>query len=55
MNERRRAHIGFYLQRLEYWNGLACSLEMYLGRDVLEDPAGNLIHVQWRGLLPGNR
>jgi hypothetical protein len=34
-------------------NSLACSLELYLGHDVLEDPAGNLTPVQWRVLLPG--
>lgn len=36
-------------------NGLACSLELYLGRDVLEGPAGNLTPVQWGGLLAGVR
>lgn len=31
-------------------NGSACSLELYLGRDVLTDDAGALVPVQWAGL-----
>jgi hypothetical protein len=34
-------------------NGLACSLELYLGRDILNDPSGDLTPVQWGGLMPG--
>lgn len=30
-------------------NGLACGIEMYLGRDVLTDEDGTLIPVQWLG------
>jgi hypothetical protein len=30
-------------------NGLATSIEMYLGEDVLRDEAGQLTPVQWRG------
>ncbi len=30
-------------------NGLAGSIELYLGKDVLVDAAGNLLPVQWRG------
>lgn len=34
-------------------NGLACSLELYLGRDVLEDAGGGLTPVQWGGFMQG--
>lgn len=30
-------------------NGCACSLELYFGRDVLEDAEGNLAPVEWSG------
>lgn len=30
-------------------NGLACSLEMYFGKDVLTDDNGELIPIQWKG------
>jgi hypothetical protein len=30
-------------------NGLACSLELYLGEDVLRDESGCLLPVRWRG------
>ncbi|MEC4564642.1 HEPN/Toprim-associated domain-containing protein [Paenibacillus sp. CMAA1739] len=30
-------------------NGLACSIELYLGIDMLKDGNGNLIPVQWKG------
>ena len=30
-------------------NGLACSLELFFGRDILEQEGGSLIPVQWRG------
>lgn len=36
-------------------NGLACSLELYLGRDVLEDDTGKLTPVQWGGMMQGVR
>ena len=36
-------------------NGLACSLELYLGRDMLEDATGKLIPVQWGGMMQGVR
>lgn len=36
-------------------NGHACSLELYLGRDILEDAAGELTPVQWGGLMQGVR
>jgi hypothetical protein len=35
-------------------NGLACSVELYLGRDVLEQD-GELVPVQWRGYDEGLR
>ena len=31
-------------------NGLACSIEMYLGQDCLS-PNGNLLPIQWTGLV----
>ncbi|WP_324277127.1 hypothetical protein [Blastococcus brunescens] len=34
-------------------NGLAASVEMYLGADVLADEDGNLTPVQWRSYLEG--
>jgi hypothetical protein len=34
-------------------NGLAGSIEMYLGRDVLTLPDGTLRPVQWRTYIPG--
>lgn len=36
-------------------NGLAGSIEMYLGRDILTLPDGTLRPVQWRTYLPGAR
>ena len=30
-------------------NGLACSIEMYLGKDILQNPTGEYIPVQWTG------
>lgn len=30
-------------------NGLACSIEMYLGDDVKRDPDGKLIPIHWKG------
>ena len=30
-------------------NGMACSIELYLGRDALSDEAGNLRPVRWTG------
>lgn len=33
-------------------NGLACSIEMYLGSDVLRDSSGNLYEVVWKNELP---
>jgi hypothetical protein len=33
-------------------NGLACSIEMYLGSDALEDHGGNLRPVQWKNKMP---
>lgn len=34
-------------------NGLACSLELYLGRDILEQSNGALTPVRWTGLMQG--
>jgi hypothetical protein len=34
-------------------NGLACSIEMYLGRDVLSDSNGSLRPVQWKSFIAG--
>jgi hypothetical protein len=34
-------------------NGLACSLELYLGRDILEQGSGTLTPVRWTGLMQG--
>ncbi|MGI5184718.1 hypothetical protein ACQEVZ_51530 [Dactylosporangium sp. CA-152071] len=36
-------------------NGLACSIELYLGRDVLTGPDGALVPVQWTSYLAGPR
>jgi hypothetical protein len=36
-------------------NGLACSLELYLGQDVLRDENGCLFPVRWRGYDEGMR
>ena len=37
-------------------NGLAASIELYLGRDVLTNPvAGHLVCVQWKGYVAGVR
>lgn len=36
-------------------NGLAGSIEMYLGRDVLTGPGGELRPVHWRAYVPGMR
>jgi hypothetical protein len=33
-------------------NGLAASMELYLGKDVLVDYQNNLIPVQWAGYVP---
>jgi hypothetical protein len=30
-------------------NGLAASIELYLGEDILQDGGGGLIPIQWRG------
>lgn len=30
-------------------NGLACSIELYLGVDILKDQTGELVPVQWKG------
>jgi hypothetical protein len=30
-------------------NGLACSIELYLGKSALTDQSGSLVPVQWRG------
>jgi hypothetical protein len=34
-------------------NGLACSLELYLGRDILDEERGALAPVLWTGLMQG--
>jgi hypothetical protein len=34
-------------------NRLACSLEMYLGEDVLRMKTGDLMPVQWKGYMSG--
>lgn len=36
-------------------NGLAGSIEMYLGRDILTLPDGTLRPVQWHAYIPGAR
>jgi hypothetical protein len=36
-------------------NGLAASIELYLGRDVLSSPTGETYPVQWKSFLPGVR
>jgi len=36
-------------------NGLAGSIELYLGRDVLEDREGKLRPVQWTGFVRGSQ
>src|SRR6266511_2600045 len=36
-------------------NGLAGSIELYLGRDVLTRPDGHLRPVRWRSLVAGSR
>jgi hypothetical protein len=36
-------------------NGHACSLELYLGRDILKDASGELTPIQWGGLMQGVR
>ena len=33
-------------------NGLAASIELYLGKDILVDASGNLIPIQWAGYIP---
>lgn len=33
-------------------NGFAASIELYLGRDVLAEPSGELVPVQWKGFDP---
>ncbi len=33
-------------------NGLACSIELYLGRDILTDQNGQLIPIQWNAFNP---
>jgi hypothetical protein len=40
-------------QELADVNGLAGSIELYLGRDVLTDAAGNLLPVQWQSFIKG--
>ena len=30
-------------------NGLACSIELYLGTDILKDQEGGLMPIQWKG------
>jgi len=34
-------------------NGAACSIELYLGRDVLQDGSSGLTPIRWAGYLPG--
>jgi hypothetical protein len=34
-------------------NGVACSLEVYLGRDILEEAPGKLTPVRFGGFMPG--
>jgi hypothetical protein len=34
-------------------NGLACSIELYLGRNILENVTGELSPIRWGGLMPG--
>jgi hypothetical protein len=34
-------------------NGRACSIELYLGRDVLTDPSGSLRPVRWTAFIHG--
>jgi len=34
-------------------NGLACSLELYFGLDVLQDVNGSLYPIQWKGYIDG--
>jgi HEPN/Toprim N-terminal domain 1 len=34
-------------------NGTACSIELYLGRDILQDGGTELTPVRWAGYLPG--
>lgn len=34
-------------------NGLACSIELYLGKDVLVRQDGTLYPVQWKSFIPG--
>lgn len=36
-------------------NGSAASIELYLGRDVLAEPSGELVPVQWKGFDPTMR
>ena len=34
-------------------NGLACSIELYLGKDILTRPDGSFYPVQWKSFMPG--
>ena len=34
-------------------NGLACSIELYLGKDILSRPDGSSYPVQWKSFMPG--
>jgi len=34
-------------------NGLACSIELYLGKDILSRPDGSFYPVQWKSFMPG--
>jgi hypothetical protein len=34
-------------------NGTACSIELYLGRDILQDGGAELTPIRWAGYLPG--
>lgn len=36
-------------------NGLACSIELYFGRDVLADPEHGFVPIQWKGYNQGLR
>lgn len=36
-------------------NGLACSIEMYLGKDVLKNKSNEYIPIQWKGFDTGMR
>jgi hypothetical protein len=38
---------------MEPVNGVACSIEMYVGRDLLEDDDKNLLPVELKGFIHG--